>query len=178
MCGMTGKFVQRRGQHLQRCYLLDPVGPGFDGGHDSRRAMSGDCAVVVSVHTTEVTMTNYPISRLHVPGFGSSLRDADCNFIVNDGSAYEQPGCLDLKQWNSMQNRVNRHRYRDRGPAGQMCGHARALSLFLNSLQGSCDLVAQDEEGRRMQFPPLDQCSSGMDRRLNITTKRAGRPFC
>ena len=179
VCGMAGKFVKKEGKTIPRCHLLDPAGPGFELTLDHRtRLSSGDCDVMVSVHTTRATFTNHPMSLLHLSGFGTIERTAyDCSFEVNDGCALNQPGCFELQKLHFMIRRVNHRTYRQRGPPGQRCAHSRALSLYVSSLRKSCDLMGHDATSS-MRFPPFDECEGGMHKTFKVNTTMAGDPYC
>lgn len=179
VCAMASKWADKEGkQKLPRCYLLDPSGPGFDRKIDAKRRLAlGDCDVMVAVHTSGTVMTNYPISRIHIPGFGSMSRDADCSFEVNRASAYDQPGCADLTRLQYMHMRSNSRPFKERGPPAQRCGHSRALSLFVSALERSCDLEGIDGK-MVMRFPPHDKCERGMQKVLKVNTTMDAHPFC
>jgi hypothetical protein len=179
VCGMASKRLKHKsGKKIPRCHLLDPAGPGFEltpgaGTH----LENGDCEVMIAVHTTHVTMSNTPVSILHNNGFGTMLRHADCSFEVNGASAYDQPGCADLQKLNKMIRRKNKEPFIRRGPPAQRCGHARALSMYLSSVEKRCTIHGQSGL-KKMRFPPFDDCKAGMKQEFSVNTTMGIKPYC
>lgn len=190
ICGEAGKWLRNnKFPPIAACHMLDPAGPFFDGCDADIVQNKEDCAIVNVLHVSQNVSKFMPHTIL-VQGYGSRHASGNCDYWINDGLSWKQPGCS-CTPGPSVQQYFVQSKSMNMAVHCVWCAHFRVLDFYLSEIKKSCRRIGVESErcglvqecspiefGRKMYLPPYDACTSSMRHDFRVLTTHKEPPFC
>ena len=184
-CGEAGKWLSsRRLPAIAHCHMLDPVSVLFDGCPEDLRQNRHDCDTVSVLHVSQ-NISNFMASVVLAQSYGSRHASGNCDYWINDGMSWKQPGC-----------QCSRRSPVTTGVSLPLhciaCAHLRVLDYYVSEVRKTCRRVGVEStrcgsvqdcqpvtpRPLLMFLPPYDACNNSLRMDFRIITTQKEPPFC